>query len=443
MVATAATKPQAARAGLALAFVGLGVVYAYVAPIGEAPDEAAHLAYVDHLAATGDLPPLPEAEGDLGYESYQPPLDYAVSAALLRLAHGGPVSYPFVPDPRLDFHRAGSRAFVVQESAGALGAARAIRRLRVLRLAWGVSTVLLIAALASSLAPGRPWHSLLAASFFAFSPQFLFVSATVNNDAALAACSAAALYGLVRLADEERGSSHQWTWGAGVCAGLALWAKASGIVLLPACLLVGWWLRQRGRLADALWMLGPLSILYALWFALSAARFGALLPPSPTGAGAAHGSTLVELLNPRWLASLWLSSWAKFGWLNLKLPRPAYLFFLVPSALVALGALAAAGGRLARPRRRQAALLVLTAATNVALVALFMVLVDWQHQGRFLFPSLGAFAGLAAVGLGQVLPAGEAELRTWLRWLPPAAVAAVLATAGWAALVLHRAYEVS
>ncbi|MEA2693699.1 MAG: hypothetical protein QOJ16_3086, partial [Acidobacteriota bacterium] len=72
---------------LALLSLALGAGYAGVIPLGEAPDEPAHLAYVNRVVATGALPPL--SYRGLDYESYQPPLDYLVSAGLLRLAHGG------------------------------------------------------------------------------------------------------------------------------------------------------------------------------------------------------------------------------------------------------------------------------------------------------------------------------------------------------------------
>ncbi|HSK80764.1 MAG TPA: hypothetical protein VLQ45_30195, partial [Thermoanaerobaculia bacterium] len=73
-------------------FVLLGAVYARVIPVGEAPDEPAHLAYIDHIVGEGSLPPIGLDRSPYAYESFQPPLDYLVSALLLRGLHGGPAA---------------------------------------------------------------------------------------------------------------------------------------------------------------------------------------------------------------------------------------------------------------------------------------------------------------------------------------------------------------
>ena len=137
-----------------LLFVLLGYFYAGVVPPGEAPDEPAHLAYVDHIVEKGSLPPARPSRDLTGYESYQPPLDYLVSSGLLRMLYGGPVAYPFVAHPDFDFRTSGSRAFLPQPHAESQ--ARALRQLRMARLFWGVVTVWFTFQEAQLLvAPGR------------------------------------------------------------------------------------------------------------------------------------------------------------------------------------------------------------------------------------------------------------------------------------------------
>src|SRR5947199_8410874 len=109
---------------LSAAFLALGAAYAWVIPPGEAPDEPAHLAYVDRVVATRALPPL--SYRGLDYESYQPPLDYLASATLLALAHRGPVGLRFADNPTFSFARRGRRRFLAVAEDGA---AATLRRL--------------------------------------------------------------------------------------------------------------------------------------------------------------------------------------------------------------------------------------------------------------------------------------------------------------------------
>ncbi|HVT14944.1 MAG TPA: hypothetical protein VHQ90_02035 [Thermoanaerobaculia bacterium] len=80
---------SAAYLGLSLAFLLLGAGYAAVVPAGEAPDEPAHLAYIDYLVRFRSLPPKPAPPYGLSYEAHQPPLDHGVSAACLAALGGG------------------------------------------------------------------------------------------------------------------------------------------------------------------------------------------------------------------------------------------------------------------------------------------------------------------------------------------------------------------
>src|SRR5215211_4748595 len=59
-------------------------------PLNAAPDEFAHIKYVEHVAVTGKLPVF-EAHGppNPGYEFHQPPLYYALCAPLWRATPEG------------------------------------------------------------------------------------------------------------------------------------------------------------------------------------------------------------------------------------------------------------------------------------------------------------------------------------------------------------------
>src|SRR5262249_26322578 len=98
-------------AGVGAAYLALGLGFVRVVPIGEAPDEPAHLPYAAPLVRPGRLPPL-DRVGRPSYESYQPPLDYGVAAAWVYATIGRPIDYPFQPTGTLRFTEPGSRAVV-------------------------------------------------------------------------------------------------------------------------------------------------------------------------------------------------------------------------------------------------------------------------------------------------------------------------------------------
>ena len=65
-------------------YLALATAYALVLPLGHAPDEPAHFAYVLFIAEHGRLPNF--YADQVGYESYQAPLYYTLSAAVCKLA---------------------------------------------------------------------------------------------------------------------------------------------------------------------------------------------------------------------------------------------------------------------------------------------------------------------------------------------------------------------
>jgi hypothetical protein len=413
--------------GIALPlFVLLGAFYAWVVPPGEAPDEPAHLAYVDHIAKDGSLPPARPRRDLTGYESYQPPLDYLVSAALLRVLHGGPVEYPFRANPELDFHTDGSRAFLAR--TGTESQAGAIRRLRVARLVWGVLTLWFTVQVARILTgPGRE-GAIAAVAPFCLAPQLIFDTATINNDTAVTALASATIYGLCWMASKrEQGALS----GAltGTAAGLSLWAKASGLFLVLPMLYAGVVLWRRGQRRAVTGLLFSFAAAAAGWLAFTVVRSGPFLVSSEAGGTAAPGWIRL-ITEPAWPASVWISFWGKFGWLNLRLPAPIYLFFLPPTLLALWGVMSTV--RAVRGNEEgsvPATVALLAAISNLGLLMAYLVGVDWQLQGRYLLPSVAALAGLAAKGFGDL--GGRLRLSPSLGLFVVLVYAAVAALGGW------------
>lgn len=382
---------------LPLLAAALAALLAWVMPLGEAPDELAHLRYAESLAA-GRLPVL-AARGAEGYEAHQPPLGYLLPAMVIATAGG--IDVRPLANPSLDFHRAGSRAFVPP-----FAGERDRLVLRLARTTQVVWTALAVWA-GLRLGGGSRW-----ATPFLLAPQLLVVGAALNNDAALVALASCALLMLVRFVETGHGAV-----ASGLLVVAALFVKGSALFLLVpvgvAVALAPPFTTAARRIAPS-----PRFVLLAItaagvsaWLAFNLARFGTVLPPIPT---ARHVATAWELVaEPRWLGGLFRSFWAKFGWLNTPMPWPFYLWFAAASLLAVVGAL----------RSRGAASRVLLAAVvaNFGLVVAFLLTVDLQPQGRYLLPSLTAIAALATVAV----PASRA--RRLERAAEPAAVVVALA----------------
>jgi hypothetical protein len=406
--------------------VACGAVYSRVVPLGEAPDEPAHLGYVEHLLRTGRPPPAPHLPTHRNYEAHQPPLDYALTALAYRSLGGAAGQVELHPRPEF---RPGVRASRNVEVAGAPRARERLRWLRLLRLVlWGggaaAGTLWLVCR-----AVGTSPVTLAACFPIVLAPQFLFTAATLNNDASVACLATLALAALVASLGAPAPARAA---AAGSClAGLALFAKASAWSLAVPLLAMAAVHGRRGRRPAAAATAVPFVLAAAAWLALSWWRFGTLWPPAPTGVRPLELARLVA--EPRWAATLWVSFWARFGWFNLPLPAAAYLLFLPATALAAWGALAALRSR-HRPGSATLMVPLLLLAANLALLLGYMVRVDWQPQGRLLFPGLGAVAALAAHGAERWVAGRPRRAAALVAGLPALALAAAALGAWWIAV---------
>ena len=224
--------PIALLASLLLAYVGLAGWYSLVIPLGEAPDEVPHFTYVRYLAQHGRLPDTSEE-----HEAFQPPLYYAAAAALTFWIEDDPDApfavrhnaYYDVADPRspknLLLHTA-------DESWPFGGWALAWHLVRLLSIALGAVTVLAVYGLGRVLFPEAPAVALAMAGLLAFTPQFLFLSAVVNNDNAATAFSALILWQVAAVLHNARPGWHR-PMVLGLLLGLGLLSKANVAVLVP------------------------------------------------------------------------------------------------------------------------------------------------------------------------------------------------------------------
>ncbi len=459
--------------GLILAaFLILGVLYSVLNPLFEAPDEVWHYEYVRWLVEGHGLP-RPEQVGHAPWhqEGSQPPLYYLMAAAL---------TWPIPTDNaaqviRYNPHAAighpeafGNKNVMVHGRADAWpwrGVALAAHLIRFFSLLLGAITVIAAYGTVLAIFPGRPTLAILAASLVAFNPQFLFLSAAVNNDNLVIAASAAGLWVCVSLLKRTDPSSRgpslaSWVL-LGLLVGVAALAKLSGLALAGLAgltLLMVAWQRRSWRtliLGGAIIMVMA-GMVAGWWYWRNWRLYG-----DPLGLQAmfevlprrTEPPTVAELLARA--QGVWRSTWAVFGWFNVLADDWLYTVYTTLSLVGLVGLFILWPWRWAMKKNqvpeegsasRHPAIIAPPAWTTLAQLALLMVwimviflaLLNWARmrypQGRLLFPAISAMAILLSLGLSAWLPrkratlwasllgAGLLLLAAWApwRWIAPA-----------------------
>ncbi len=400
-----------ALAGL---FVALGLIYNVTIPLFEAPDEQDHVEYANWLADGNGLPHLVTDRGEVG-EIWQPPLYYALIGALVApidrvdLAAVAPLSGDWLAGlSRVAHYHTSAEAYPYR------GAALAVHVARIASTVMGLITILATYAIARRLIPR---HALPAAALVALNPQFIFMSAAVNNDNLVITLCSVALWILIKLiyeADEKKSEGRQAAWFGmlGLVWGSAGLTKLTGLTLgLPIGLTLLYlaWRRRSWRplLVGGIVAGGVMLLVCGWWFWRNWQLYG---DPLAWGEMLAVTGALVrpELLSwPETLnyaGFLRFSYWAAFGY-GVSAPGA---FYTMTGAIMALGV---AGWALVAARRpwrdvspaRFTLLILLVWSLTVSVFLLrWMRQIDATNQGRLLFPAIAALSVLLAVGLAAL-----------------------------------------
>ncbi len=356
---------------LVLTLVGaliIRVLLVFATPALFAPDEAAHLLYVDAVA-TGPQLPVQSISPDPGQtrgadEFFQPPLFYVVAAPLFKLL------LPFGQAP--------------------------VYGVRLLNVVISLAVILMAYRLARRIFPARPAVATTAAALTGFLPTFAGNSSSANNDLLAILLVAAAIDGMVATLMNARLPGNDV---ARLClvVGLALYTKTSALALVPVLLLWAWLLQRQGVARARMALLVPAVALAAImpwWLLRNQLAYGNLLG---VDRGWAHlAGPWLERLTVT-LSYLGWSFWAAFGRINEV--RPPMPLLLLPWLLLLVAAARAL--RPARralplsPAQRHALLLLGALSCLIALGTLKFGLDYGQGQGRYLFLALPALAVLA------------------------------------------------
>src|ERR1700693_824334 len=160
-------------------------------------DSTDHIAYIKYLQDRRTLP-LPTE----GFEAFQPPLYYALSAAALSVA-------------RLTVDNPGS-----------------IPLLRTLTMCFGIAHFVIVLLCLRLLFPARSHAQLVGLLLAAFLPMQLYLSHYATNETLAAALVSLAIYLALRILKKKAASVWEFC-GLGLCVGAAILTKATALLLIP------------------------------------------------------------------------------------------------------------------------------------------------------------------------------------------------------------------
>jgi hypothetical protein len=403
-------------------YLGLAGSYWALIPVGLAPDESAHLKYVQWLAEHRSFPVLEtgaeRARQDAGYEAHQPPLYYLLAAPGYLACRSRPELAPYVP--------------------------------RALNILLSLIVIAAVYRFVRELLPTQPWVGVGAAALLAFVPMHLALSASITNDILAEAFFALTLWLLARhLRREAAGQADRGPALIGLCCGLGLLTKSLCLLLLPLAWAGLALASHRGAVFCARAALRKLAVVTALalllggpWLLRNQVRYGDPLAASAfmqAFAGAPTPETIME--NPKapldpfayvLMVVYWTyaSAWGVF--LREAGPLGGGRYIFLPGwVYVALGvvALASLGGFVrwllrARFEPWQRRTLLTAALLAILVLAAFVHfnLRFFQAQGRYLFPALPVAALCLVIGFRSLF---SVDRDSPLALLPAAGLAIV------------------
>ncbi len=433
--------PSSGRMVLAvlLFFIVAAMLYDWMTPAFEKPDESEHFGFALYLAREQRLPVQSAASKYTPWkqEASQPPLYHWLASWVLRPWQASLPTHPLPENPHAAIGQPlapdNKNAFV-HPPADELPATFvwSVHLARWISILMGAITVWATWQLARHLFPSAPRVALFIAAWLAALPQFLFISSAISNDATVTALATLCLWLLLR-AIRFHGLTRRETLLLSLLAGALALAKLNGLFFLvvaaPVLLLLEWRgtpLPNRVRPLGVLIAIGGAVLVMAGWWYWR----NWLLYGDPTGV-----SAMLEIVGryrkPRSLSfMLWafsglrFSFWGVFGWFNILAPRWWYTLL----DLLTLAALAGLGVQVWRLWRTRATPAWRTLLQwLVVLVWPLLILAgvfNWARitpgaQGRLMFPALAPLMVLLGVGWRALIPA---------RWR---AHLAVVALAGW------------
>jgi 4-amino-4-deoxy-L-arabinose transferase-like glycosyltransferase len=412
-------QPKVVAATIALAFLLLAGLYATIVPPLEGFDALAHFGYAAFLHQERRLPTLEPATVRASYELItQPPLYFAaIALATAPLSMAEAQQFAQASDSPYHEKSLSLRQTITLPNIPP-GVRWALWVARLISILGGLTTAIGAYLLLHELLPGQPRLALVVASMVGWTPQFLFTSVTITNDAWAPALSVMTLWLLARTTHPPHDRWSNWLL-TGLLAGLAALTKYSCLLIaIPALFLLFRYAKStrdwRRLLVGCLLLAVAATLVAGFWFVRYWLLYSSPLPfdqmavalptmrrPQPL--------PLTQLLsNIPWLFT---SYWGVF--VSIIAP-PAYLSFT--NWLLLGGVLGLVIGYL---RTRRSPMLwadELRVALLFSLVWFLTIFAGVLHWTRTIaFGEQGRLLHAAAPALALLLLIG------WQGWLPPRA----------------------
>jgi hypothetical protein len=243
-------------------YLGVTLIYGQLKPLGEAPDEIAHMDLIRFIGEEGYLPRSEAERQAAGYKSDSPMLYHILIGAAT-----GWINYDELPrlkvndtSPRHILINDGLSPFAVihtdDEALPYQGIVLAWHLARLASTVVSLLTLVVIYAIVLKIRPGDHWLALGATAVAAAIPQFHLIASSANDDNLLGLLSALFILALLQAwKHPQRRSTYVWL---GLWFGLALTTKYTVVALLPLVLVV---LARAIRRRELSWQMGASRLL--------------------------------------------------------------------------------------------------------------------------------------------------------------------------------------
>jgi 4-amino-4-deoxy-L-arabinose transferase-like glycosyltransferase len=412
-------------AALLMIFALAATAYSVVTPLFEMSDELWHYPMVKTLADGNGLPIQdPANPGPWKQEGSQPPLYYALGAALTAWIDTSDVDTVLRPNPHVDngvITADGNTNLIAHNYARERwpwrGTVLAVHLVRLMSVAISTLGVYFTYRIGQELFPDRLWLALAGAAAMAFTPMFAFISGAINNDNLAVTLAALSLWLLLRIVREADARRTTWRWAValGIALGLAALTKTSTLALIALAGLTMAYAAWKRKRWQTFFLEGPLILalvaaIAGWWYLRNLRLYG-----DPLGLSA-FIAILGQRARPASLRQLWgerfgfmQSYWGLFGGVNVPMAGWTYTVLNTLAVVSMIGIVAFLVLRWLRGKRRledwaSILLSLLMIAGIVVPLAVSWARITWSSQGRLVFTAISAISLWFMIGLVGWMP---------------------------------------
>ncbi len=403
---------------LPLIFFCLGLIYLYASPNFESPDSIYHLGVIKWIAEHDGALPVQSPDHNHLYEQEgsQPPLYYLLMTPIWLRLDTEDFDEVYYQNPMVNLghpSKLGNRNLIFYKQPyppNLTGTSLAIYVIRLVTLGMAPVTIAAVYQSARAIRPDSVGFPILATSFVAFNPQFLFISTSVSNDNLAAMLGALITWQLLVMLREGFQTRRSLLLAALIA--LMTLAKLSAMAFVAIVALAGIWLALRKRDLRGLVILGGSMLVFWLviaswWYWRNLMLYQELFGTRMMIANFGGRSTTIPRLLVEEFEGFRRSYWGVFGWFNNLTSEYHYV------AMDALTALAVGGLVVYLLKNRKKSYELTVCCVLGAIVSVGMAMIIWYtlqttaSQGRLIFPYSAAISLLLALGLTALrIPAG-------------------------------------